>query len=105
MKESSTLASQRGVALMTAIVLALSVNHPSLPGKIKFFFFDGRWLMFAAGVLVIGAALLGTGFVLMRGGHGASGSHHDGVAPAKSCVAVLPLLGTRGGALDLRVTF
>jgi hypothetical protein len=52
-----------------------------------------------------GAALLATGFVLMRMGHGANDSRHDGSTPAKSRVAVLPLIGTRGGALDLRVTF
>jgi hypothetical protein len=38
-------------------------------------------------------------------GHGANDSRHDGSTPAKSRVAVLPLIGTRGGALDLRVTF
>jgi hypothetical protein len=55
----------------------------------------------------VGAALVGTGFVLMLGDHGSSDSPHDSAAPAaaKPRVDVLPLVGSRGGALDLRVTF
>jgi peptidoglycan/LPS O-acetylase OafA/YrhL len=39
-----------GVSILTAIVFALTVVFPGL--HIKGFFFDGKWLMFAAGVLV-----------------------------------------------------
>jgi hypothetical protein len=55
----------------------------------------------------VGAALVGTGFVLMLGDHGSSDSSRDTTAgaTAKPKVDVVPLMGTRGGALDLRVTF
>lgn len=39
-----------GVSMLTALVFALTVALPGL--HIKGFFFDGKWLMFAAGVLV-----------------------------------------------------
>jgi hypothetical protein len=52
----------------------------------------------------VGAALLGTGIYLMPGGQGSS-SPRGGPIPAKPRVALFPILGTRGGALDLRVTF
>jgi peptidoglycan/LPS O-acetylase OafA/YrhL len=39
-----------GVSILTAIIFALTVALPGL--NIKGFFFDGKWLMFAAGVLV-----------------------------------------------------
>jgi len=55
----------------------------------------------------VGAALVGTGFVLMLGDHGSSDAPRDATTPAtgKPKVDVVPLVGTRGGALDLRVTF
>jgi hypothetical protein len=52
----------------------------------------------------VGAALLGTGIYLMPGGQRSS-SPRGGSIPAKPRVALFPILGTRGGALDLRVTF
>jgi hypothetical protein len=55
----------------------------------------------------VGAALLGTGVVLLRSGHGPGDRPHDAatVARQKPSLALLPLLGPRSGALDLRVTF
>ncbi len=55
----------------------------------------------------VGAALLGTGFVLMLGDHGSSDAPHDAGTPAtgKAKVDVVPQVGLRGGGLDLRVTF
>jgi len=55
----------------------------------------------------VGAALVGTGFVLMLGDHGSSDAPHDATTPptGKAKVDVVPLVGTRGGAVDLRVTF
>jgi len=52
----------------------------------------------------VGAVLLGTGVYLMPGGHGSSSSV-GAATPTKPRVALLPTLGTNGGALDLRVTF
>jgi hypothetical protein len=53
-----------------------------------------------------GAALLGTGLVLMMTDHGSSEPGHDaGTAASKPRVDVLPLVGARGGAVDVRVTF
>jgi hypothetical protein len=55
----------------------------------------------------VGAALVGTGFVLMLGDHGSSDSPRDATTPpsGKAKVDLVPLVGTRGGGLDLRVTF
>jgi hypothetical protein len=55
----------------------------------------------------VGAALVATGFVLMVTDHGSSDSPRDTTtgATAKPKVDVVPLMGTRGGGLDLRVTF
>lgn len=55
----------------------------------------------------VGAALVGTGFVLMLGDHGSSDSGHDATTPAaqRHRVQVTPVVGTRGGAIDLRVSF
>jgi hypothetical protein len=49
-----------------------------------------------------GAALLGTGLVLLVTDHGPSEASRAGRAPR---MQVLPLLGARGGRLDLRVQF
>jgi hypothetical protein len=51
----------------------------------------------------VGAALVGTGFVLMLGDHGSSDSATP--ATAKPHVQVVPVLGTRGGAVGVNVTF
>jgi hypothetical protein len=55
----------------------------------------------------VGAALVATGFVLMVTDHGSSDSSRDATTPpaAKTKVDVVPLMGSRGGGVDLRVTF
>ncbi|HEY3819824.1 MAG TPA: hypothetical protein VGL81_21810 [Polyangiaceae bacterium] len=55
----------------------------------------------------VGAALVVTGFVLMVSDHGSSDSPRDASTTGsdKPKVDVVPFVGTRGGALDLRVTF
>ncbi|MGH7294408.1 MAG: hypothetical protein ACRELB_05735 [Polyangiaceae bacterium] len=60
------------------------------------------WVFGAAGV-----ALATTGIVLLVTGHDSSDGGRDAVTagPPKPRVDVLPMLGTRAGAVDLRVTF
>jgi hypothetical protein len=54
----------------------------------------------------VGAALVGTGVVLMLGEHGSSDARKGATdARAKPRVELLPWLGAREGAVDLRVTF
>ncbi|HEY6463702.1 MAG TPA: PEGA domain-containing protein [Polyangiaceae bacterium] len=55
-----------------------------------------------------GLALVGTGIVLLVTGHGSGDSGHDAGTTARSNkpqVDVLPMVGTRSGVVDLRVTF
>lgn len=54
-----------------------------------------------------GAALVGTGLVLMMTDPGSHESGHDAgtAAKARPRLDVLPVVGVRGGAVDLRVTF
>jgi hypothetical protein len=54
-----------------------------------------------------GAVLLGTGVVLLLTDHHASEPGHDTgtTAQPKARLDVLPIVGLRGGAIDLRVTF
>ncbi|HEY8040955.1 MAG TPA: hypothetical protein VIF15_14215 [Polyangiaceae bacterium] len=55
----------------------------------------------------VGAALLTTGIILVTSDHGSGDATRDSTAgaPPRPRVDVLPAVGTRGGAIDLRVTF
>jgi hypothetical protein len=53
----------------------------------------------------VGGALLGTGIFLMHDGHGSSHPPQSAAIPVKSRMTLLPRVDTRGGAVDLRVTF
>jgi hypothetical protein len=55
----------------------------------------------------VGAALVGTGLVLMMTDHGTREPGHDAgtTAAPRPHLDVLPVVGARGGAVDLRVSF
>jgi hypothetical protein len=51
----------------------------------------------------VGVALAGTGIYLLASDGGSSEPHEPGVGKPK--LQVVPAIGTRGGAVDLRITF
>jgi hypothetical protein len=55
----------------------------------------------------VGVALVGTGIVLLATGHDGSDGSRDAVTTGstKPRVDVVPMMGTRGGAVDFRLTF